>query len=163
MNKEKIEAVTLMESLIYIALFGIIFVVLIKLFLVNYEGFNDVSKTVNINRNLVYIVNHTSEVVENCGASFTLVSSDFSTNLDSISFSCEESQFGYRIENGNILFNRNGIENRININNSRIVGFNIVPSYDKYDELSSIQITYELASLDGEIKRDFSKLYNLKY
>ena len=77
MNRNKNEGVTMVEAMVYIALFGIVFAVMIKLFLVNYEGFSQTNETIRLDRNMIYILNHTSEVIDNCGASFVLTEANY--------------------------------------------------------------------------------------
>lgn len=163
MNKKRNEAVTMLEALVYIALFGIVFAVMIKLFLVNYEGFAQTNETIRLDRNMIFILNHTSEVIDNCGASFVLTEANYVDDLGNISFSCVDDSFAYTVNGGALMFNRNGIDNRLNIDNTTITRFNLTPGYDKYDELSFVEIEYTISTRDGRLSRDYTKLYNVQY
>jgi hypothetical protein len=157
----KLKAITLTETVVYIAIFSIFMLTLMQFFISIQINQDKVYKELELEMNRIFVTNHFEEKIKN---KFILdqQNSLIDEEIAEIVFLSENKTLSYKIITGNlILDNTNEI---ISITNNKAVveTFQVEPIINRTDNLSAIKISIKFVHRDNaNISYDFNTLVNL--
>ena len=149
---KKLRAITLTETVVYIAIFSIFMLILIQFFLSVQINQDKVYKELELEMNQIFVSNHFEETLGH--------SSVF--NSENNSFFNKQEILEYNVLNEDLILVRNGVE--IGILNSKAIAQSISfePIWAQEGIASAVRIHISLQhSGDERVTRDFSNLIKL--
>ncbi|GAB4158020.1 MAG: hypothetical protein Fur003_1760 [Candidatus Dojkabacteria bacterium] len=158
----KYKGITLIETLVYLGLFGIIFIMIIQFLFSVTDNNTLVQNRISVNRYKLYIFEHLTETFDQADSideANSLFNSDSGTlNLEDLN----GEEFTYTINSGNLSFNRNGETTDITPNEIRISQFRPEAIRNSANEIigTKITIAYQFASKNW-IEDEFTFTYTL--
>jgi len=164
MNLKKLtnkNGATLIEVIIYLALFSLIFLTIIQ-FTFSLSDYIDKNKKENeIARTIIYI----NEQIKNKFSSSNSIDptqSNFSTSGGKLTLISDEGNYIYQINEQRLEFDHNLELNYLTPEVVNISNFQIEPIYDIRDELSGVKIYFTFSVDQGRIERTAEYLYMLQ-
>ncbi len=144
---KKLKAITLIETLVYVSIFGIFMLVLIQFFLSVQFNQDKILKELELEMNQIFITNHFRETV---GENFS-----FEQENNTAIFSNDSQTLEYKISNGNLVLVEDGEEKILSNSKALATDFSIDPvGYNL-----AVKLTVSLAHQGNEkITREFSNL-----
>ena len=147
---KRLKAITLMETLVYISIFGMFMLILIQFFLSIQFNQDKIYKELELEMNQIFITNHLKEAV---GENFA-----FMQEGDSGIFFNEEKTFEYKIFSNDFIVLEDGVVQNLSNSKALVTDFVIEPiGYN-----SAVRLKISLAHSGNEnITREFSNLIKL--
>ncbi len=147
---KKLRAITLIETLVYISIFGMFMLILIQFFLSIQLNQDKIHKELELELNQIFITNHLRESV---GENFA-----FKQESDSAIFFNEEETLEYKVFNDDFVVLENGEVKNLSNSKAVVTDFSVEPiGYN-----SAVRLTISLAHQANEsITREFSNLIKL--
>ncbi len=144
---KKLKAITLMETLVYVSIFGIFMLVLIQFFLSVQFSQDKIYKELELEMNQIFITNHFRETV---GENFSFEQED-----NTAVFSNESQTLEYKISNGSLVLVEDGQEKVLSNSKALVTDF----SMESVGYNLAVNLTVSLAHQGNEdITREFSNL-----
>ena len=144
---KKLKAITLMETLVYVSIFGIFMLVLIQFFLSVQFSQDKIYKELELEMNQIFITNHFRETV---GENFSFEQED-----NTAVFSNESQTLEYKISNGSLVLVEDGQEKVLSNSKALVTDF----SMESVGHNLAVNLTVSLAHQGNEnITREFSNL-----
>jgi type II secretory pathway pseudopilin PulG len=144
---KRLKAITLIETLVYVSIFGVFMVVLIQFFLSVQFNQDKILKELELEINQIFITNHFRETV---GENFA-----FKYENNTVIFFNASQTLEYKISNGNLVLVENGEDKILSNGKALVTDFSIETIGDN----SAVRLTVFLEHQgDENIKRNFSNL-----
>jgi len=160
-SKFNLKAVTLVESIVYLALFGAIFLVIIQ-FAVTIGSSNDKSIANNeLQRSLIFINEHINDTFTE-SSSVDKDNSVFNSTEGRLRFNTTSGYMEYTIEQGDLIFDNNGVQtNTISNPEYNITNFYIEPVFAKDGSVTGVKLTTNISASKSGVDREFHSSYLL--
>jgi len=156
-----IKGMTLIEILLYLALFSIFFLVMVEFFLFVNQSNQLSSETLKLDRSVIFLTQHLEDSFEK--KSFTSVTDIEESDLDKLELSdSEEPEYIYQVEDedGELQFNDGSGNVQITRSDIIVDKFSLEEILDNEDTVIGAKITIRLKSkTDNTVQREFSNSY----
>ena len=149
---KKLKAITLTETVVYIAIFSIFMVILIQFFLSVQVNQDKVYKELELEMNQIFISNHLEETLGH--------SSVF--NSENNSFFNKQETLEYKILNGDLILEKDGVVTSLVNSKAVAQSISFEPIWAQEGIASAVKINVSLRHSGNErVTRDFSNLIKL--
>lgn len=161
LKTKKLKAITLVEQLLYLGLFGLIFVVIIE-FSIDVTNNNIAARYRNhLERSNVFVYEHFEDSFFKA-STIDINNSTFVNNNGKIRLLNSAIYYEYRIQNGRLIFSNNGVENYITPPDIVLDKLYFTQVYAPDDSLigSKVEIIFR-NSKQNNITKNFETLFEL--
>lgn len=153
---------TLLEVLVYMALFGIIFSLVVGLLIQTRDQNRKAKDAINIEQNMIFIDGHLNMVFEEV-ESLDANNSSFDSDQSVVALNMKDGSHVEYFLNGQQLFIDRGTAMQLSNNRARVTRFRAERVLDADDNLIGVRISGTVTSVNdsGEYKM-WENLYNIK-
>ncbi|KXK08710.1 MAG: hypothetical protein QY330_00610 [Candidatus Dojkabacteria bacterium] len=159
----KLKAVTLVEAIIYLAVFGVLFLIVVQFMFSISEANSRSSLRNEIDRNVLFLTNHFQDNFAEA-TSINASLSQFANDNGVLRLTDNGEYYEYRLNSGRVQFNRNGVQNYLTMANIDInqLRFDRVEYLD--GSLTGARVTITLSSEEmPEVSRTYTTAFILNY
>lgn len=158
---KKLKAITLTETLVYVAIFAIFMTTLIQFFLSIQINQDKVSKELELEMNRIFLTNHLESELKNNFA-FDSENSQLDGNNDVLFFKNENQTLAYNVTNQDLMLQKDGTQTKLTNNKAKIKSFYITPIFQPENNITAVKINISLNHRDNErIEHNFTTLIKL--
>jgi len=151
-NRKSYKSMTLLETLLYVALFGLIFISIFEFFLFTAEKNQVATERVEIERAVVFIEEHMKDTIGR-SESVGEVNSIFDLDQGKVRIIINGGYGEYRLEGGKLVYDENGTVNDIIPSRYTISKLYVEKVLDSALEIKGIRVTIELGSIKNAINQ----------
>lgn len=156
-----IKGMTLIEILLYLALFSIFFLVMVEFFLFVNQSNQLSSETLKLDRSVIFLTQHLEDSFEK--KSFTSITDIEESDLDELElYDSAVPEYTYKVgdEDGELQFNDGSGNVQITRSDIIVDKFSLEEILDNEDTVIGAKITIRLKSkTDNTVQREFSNSY----
>lgn len=153
-------AITLIEVLVYLALFGTIFTVVVMLLVQMREQNGLAIQTIKVEQNAIFIDEHINLSIE---ATNTLseLESAFETDNGKLHLILDNSsEIKYELAGGVLYLNRDGVTVPLSNSSVYITEFRVSPVLDEESEIKGVRVAFELTgSINDRVIKSWENFY----
>ena len=161
-NFRRIKGISLVETVLYVALFGVIFSAIIGFSLTIGESNRNANLRNSIERDAVFLDEHITEsflISDNIDKAVTI----FNQNAGRIKIYSATNSFTYSLSNGRLIINRNGVQNYLTGTDVNVSEFLIEEVLSPTGTTTGVRISFEInAVIKTNIKKSFQTYYSIK-
>ena len=157
-NRYKLKGITLLETLLYIAIFSSILFVIIGFMLSTQEASLRNERRSNIHQTSQFVIQHFSDTFTKI-REIDINSSVFNNDNGLLSYSYSDGNHKYSLINGKLVYDFTPITP----SNIIITKFSIEPLYNRKNIISAVRVTYKMSSVgDTQVTSEFTNLYVIR-
>jgi len=143
---KKLKAITLVESTIYLALFGIMFIAIMQ-FVITMRDNNRVAiEKVDLERVVIFLTNHISDTTKNA-TSIDETNSIFAQNDGKLIIIKDENTYEYKLENGSLIYTDNSTPIMILDPDYKVTRFYLEKIYNNQNSLLGTRLELTVESI----------------
>jgi len=143
---KKLKAITLVESTIYLALFGIMFIAIMQ-FVITMRDNNRVAiEKVDLERVVIFLTNHISDTTKNA-TSIDEANSVFALNDGKLRIIKEGNNYEYKLENGSLIYTDNTTPIMILDPDYKVTRFYLEKIYNNQNSLLGTRLELTVESI----------------
>jgi hypothetical protein len=158
---KKLKAITLTETLVYIAIFSIFMLTMMQFFISIQINQDKVYKEMELEMNKIFLINHFEENLKD-NFIFDSINSIINGDKDTLVFRNQGGNIQYKISNNDLILERVGVEEKISNRKASIQSFYIEPILNKENEIIAVKINFVIQHTDNyRIQQNFSTLIKL--
>ena len=148
---------TLVEVLVYLAIFGMFFTVIINFFFFLQDSNERSGETLKIDRAVIFLTQHFDDSFEKA------TSASGSTEYDNLMgklYLIGSTNVNYRLVSSKIQFNDGGIDKQLTRGDLQVTKFLLEQIRDNSDTVIGVEITVEIRSIaDSSVSKEFTNSY----
>lgn len=155
---ENKKGITLVETILYLALFAIIFVLVVQFVLRIDEDQSKNIYRIESERNIIIFDRHFNSVFT-LGDSIDLTNSSFGSDTGRIRLIDGAQYLEYTLRDGVLYFSRNGTENRLSLPNLVVESFYLTRINDSEGNPTGAEIKIRMNSWKGNFSKETESVY----
>ncbi len=137
--------ITLVEALVYLALFGMIFLTMVEFFISMNQGNKQAKYSIDVEKSSIFVLEHLKESFDQA----TVIDPNLSTfDVDNgvLRLTTGSGYIEYRVSGQHLQIDRNGTTNNITTNGLTMTVFKITKVLNRKNEIVGIKLNFTIRS-----------------